>query len=147
MRERCSSCGWIYYPHLKVGAGTLIEKNDAVLLVRRANEPWKGFWYLPAGYVEADETPQIAAERETQEETGLIVRVGNLIEIYPFDDDPRGNGLLILYRAEVCGGELQCSDEASECSYFLASELPSDIASKAHKQALADWAVGKAHGF
>ncbi|NPV77248.1 MAG: NUDIX domain-containing protein [Anaerolineae bacterium] len=146
-REQCPSCGWIYYPQLKVGAGVLIEQNDAVLLVRRAIEPWKDAWYLPAGYVEADETPRSAAERETREETGLIVRIGDLKGVYPFDDDPRGNGLLILYLADICGGELQCSNEASECRYFLASELPSNIAGMAHRQALADWAWRKAHGF
>lgn len=146
IREQCPSCGWVYYPQLKVGAGVLIEQNDAVLLVRRAIEPWKGLWCLPAGYVEADETPQAAAERETREETGLIVQVGGLTAVYPFNDDPRGNGLLILYQAEIFGGTLQCSDEASECGYFFATELPTEIAGMAHKQALADWVRGKVNG-
>ncbi|MCC6146762.1 MAG: NUDIX domain-containing protein [Anaerolineaceae bacterium] len=145
-REQCPECGWIFYPHLKVGAGALIERNGAVLLVRRAIEPWKGMWYLPAGYVEADETPKAAAERETREETGLIIKARNLQDVYYFEDDPRGNGLLILFSAEICGGVLSCTAEASACSYFLPAELPAEIAGQAHQRALADWVDRKKHG-
>lgn len=138
-RKLCPKCGWIYYEHLKVGAGVLLEENGAILMVRRTIEPWKGFWYLPAGYVEADETPQEAAIRETREETGLIVRLTKLEDVYHFDDDPRGNGLLILYSAVKCGGVLSISNETSEIRYFHPSELPVDIAGKAHQNAVEDW--------
>lgn len=138
-REVCPKCGWIYYEHLKVGAGVLLEEDGAILMVRRAIEPWKGMWYLPAGYVEVDETPGEAAVRETREETGLVVRLTRLEEVYHFDDDPRGNGLLILYSAVRCGGIQTISNETSEISFFHPSEVPIEIAGKAHQKAVQDW--------
>ena len=60
-REVCPSCGYIHYQHLKVAAAAVIEQDDRILLIRRANPPWQGDWNLPAGYVEADEAPSAAA--------------------------------------------------------------------------------------
>ena len=72
-REVCLNCGWIYYQQLKVGAAALIERAGKLLLLRRAHNPGQGAWNLPAGYVEVDEDPARAAEREALEETGLQV--------------------------------------------------------------------------
>jgi NADH pyrophosphatase NudC (nudix superfamily) len=51
-REICQACGWVYYPQLKVGAAAVMEKDAKLLLVRRDQDPWKGCWNLPAGYLE-----------------------------------------------------------------------------------------------
>jgi len=67
MRQKCNDCGWIYYPQLKVTAGVMVEAEGRILLVQRGNDPWKNHWYLPAGYVEDDESPRHTAEREAFE--------------------------------------------------------------------------------
>ena len=106
-RKQCKICGWIYYPQLKVGTAGIIMKNGKLLLLLRSQEPWKNFWYLPAGYVEDDENPLSAVKREIEEETGLLVSDCKLFNIYFFNDDPRGNGILIVYQCNILNGELK----------------------------------------
>lgn len=74
-RELCPACGWIHYEQRKVSAGVRVQENGKLLLVQRGIEPWRGNWYMPAGFVEVDEQPEDAAVRETFEETGLRVEV------------------------------------------------------------------------
>ncbi len=141
-RQVCPRCGWIFYPHRKVGAGVLLEKGKRLLLLQRDHEPWRGAWNLPAGYVEIDETPAQAARREVYEECGLKVRIGPLVGVWAFDDDPRGNGLLIVYRAQVVGGALRPTAEARQARYFAADEIPSYLAGGAHDVVIRAWAAG-----
>jgi len=129
----------VYYPQVKVSAGTVIERNGKLLLVKRAQNPWKGCWYLPAGYLEAGEDPRTGAARETYEETGLTVRSKKLLEIYYFDDDPRGSGILILYEADILEGELRGSPEGQELGFFSAQDLPEHIAGAGHDRAVHTW--------
>ncbi len=134
----CPACGFVDYEQLKVGAAVIVRRDDQILLVRRRHEPFAGQWYLPAGYVEADEPPAVAAARECFEETGLVVETHGLFGAYFWNDDPRGNGVLIVYQATVASGELRASEEG-EPAWFAASELPSEIAGAGHAAALRDW--------
>ncbi len=139
VREVCPACGWIYYEQVKVGAGALVENDGQLLMVQRAIEPWKDYWYLPAGYVEVDEDPRKAAERETFEETGLEVSAGELKDVVFFDDDPRGNGILILYSCQLKGGTFKTSSESSGCGFFPWQDLPGPIAGYAHNLVINRW--------
>ncbi|HWQ05394.1 MAG TPA: NUDIX hydrolase [Longilinea sp.] len=142
-RETCPHCGWAYYPQLKLSAAGMIVKNDNLLLVRRVFEPWKDCWYLPAGYVEIDEDPRVAARREVLEETGLIVHAGQLLGGYYFDDDPRGNGFLLIYECRVWSGELILTPETNEAGFFSREQLPQPLAGAGHERAILDWRSGK----
>lgn len=140
-REVCQHCGWIKYDQLKVTAGVLVEKDNKVLLVKRAIQPWRGYWYLPAGFVENDESPRDAAEREGFEETNLKISTGHLINIYFYKDDPRGNGLLILYSGIITCGEEKLSSEVQEISFFSHKEVRSlKLAGGSHNLAIHEWA-------
>ena len=77
-RPACPNCGWIYFADPKVAAGVVLMQGGRVLLVRRVNEPHRGHWTLPAGFVDAGEDPRLAAQRECLEETGLSVRAGRV---------------------------------------------------------------------
>jgi 8-oxo-dGTP diphosphatase len=121
-REVCPRCGWINYEHRKVSAAVRIVVDGKLLLVQRGIEPWKGSWYMPAGYLEVDEDPKTCAAREVKEETGYNVRVGELIDIYTYEDDPRGNGIVLLYDGEISGGEIQDNTEMLQVRFFTPVE-------------------------
>jgi 8-oxo-dGTP diphosphatase len=139
VRRACPACCFIFFPQLKVGAGVLVEHEGRVLLGKRTVEPRHDCWCFPAGFVEHDESPEEAAARECREETGLQVRIVDLLDVYHYEDDFRGAGILILYRAEVVGGELAPADDFSEAHFFGPDELPEDIAFASNRRALERW--------
>ena len=141
-REACPRCGWIFYPQQKLSAAGLIEQNGSLLLVRRAIAPWKDCWYLPAGYVEVDEDPMDAARREVLEETGLRVRVGRLLQGYFIDDDPRGNGFLLVYACRIEDGSLEIKPETNQAGFFPPGGLPRPLAGAGHDRAIQAWQAG-----
>jgi 8-oxo-dGTP diphosphatase len=124
LRQVCPICDWIYFADPKVAAAVLVERDSQVLLVRRANDPLRGLWTLPAGFVDAGEDPAEAAARECLEETGLQVRVTNLIDVLSGQEHPRGAHILIVYRAEVQGGDLQAADDVDRAGFFSRQDLP-----------------------
>ena len=139
-RPVCPQCHFVYYMNPVVAAGTLIEKDSQVLLVRRGVEPGQGQWGLPAGYAEAGESPEETAIRETKEETGVLVELDGLLGIYPFTGETPSGGVLILYRAHVTHGVPKPGDDALEARFFPANALPKEIAFETHRQVLAEWA-------
>jgi ADP-ribose pyrophosphatase YjhB (NUDIX family) len=120
----CPQCEWIHFADPKVAAAVLVEQDGRVLLVRRVNEPFRGLWTLPAGFVDAGEDPARAAERECLEETGLAVCVQRVLEVVAGREHPRGADFVIVYQAEVVRGELRAGDDADEVSWFPYSALP-----------------------
>jgi ADP-ribose pyrophosphatase YjhB (NUDIX family)/N-acetylglutamate synthase-like GNAT family acetyltransferase len=145
IRPVCPSCGYIVYLDPKVGAGVVVEREGRVVLVRRGMNPKRGYWSLPAGYVERDEAPEETAVRETWEETGLHVALDNLLGVYSFPHESTGSrGVLVLYAAHIVGGELRAGDDAEEVGTFAPEEVPEDIAFDTHQQALKDWLRAKA---
>ena len=123
MREECQNCGWIHYEHRKVSAAVRIVKEGKLLLVQRGIEPWKNAWYMPAGYLEVDEDPRECAKREALEETGFEVSVRDLLGVYTYEDDPRGNGIVLLYWGEITGGEIRPNREMLQVQFFSPVEL------------------------
>ncbi len=123
-RPVCPNCGWIYFADPKVAAAILLEQEGRVLLVRRVNEPFRGMWTLPAGFVDAGEDPAQAAERECLEETGLSVRATGVLDIIAGKEHPRGADFIIVYRGVVLSGNLRAADDADRAEWFHYSELP-----------------------
>ncbi len=124
LRPVCPACGYIHFVDPKVAVGVLVEEEAGVLLVRRVNEPLRGLWSLPAGFVNAHEDPQRAAERECWEETGLRVRVTGLVTVLAGREHRRGADIFIIYRAEVQGGTLTAGDDADSAAFFPRDGLP-----------------------
>jgi 8-oxo-dGTP diphosphatase len=138
-RRKCLNCGFIFFRDPKVAAGVLTEQDDRVLLIRRLYEPHIGDWALPAGFVEIDEGPVTAALRELTEETGLIGRITGFIGTYHIEVDPRGSIVMILYYAQIVGGELIAGDDAQEVGFFGPDELPANLAFASTRRALLRW--------
>ena len=124
LRPVCPKCGWIHFVDPKVAAAVLVTQNDRVLLVRRVNEPFRGMWTLPAGFVNGGEDPAEAAVRECLEETGLSVSVTRVYEIISGREHPRGADFVIVYQAEFISGEMQANDDADAVEWFDKNGLP-----------------------
>jgi ADP-ribose pyrophosphatase YjhB (NUDIX family) len=120
----CPQCEWIHFEDPKVAAAVLIERDGRILLVRRVNEPYRGFWTLPAGFVDAGEDPARAAERECLEETGLSVRVTRVLDVIAGREHDRGADIVIAYQGDVITGHLSPGDDADAADWFTREVLP-----------------------
>ena len=135
-RPVCPECGWIYFPDPKVAAAAVIEENGEILLVRRAVNPYKGEWTLPAGFIDAGETPTEALERECLEETGFKVRATELLDVVYGQEHPGGAHILIVYKAVILSGSIRAGDDVDEVAFFDPQNPPSQIAFKTTRAVL-----------
>lgn len=117
------------YPRPAVTADCIVFSRypkPQVLLIRRGNEPFKGEWAFPGGFLNMDETVQECARRELEEETGLVVLDIHLVGVYSRPGrDPRGHTVtpaflsIMDYPLDVCGG-----DDAAQAQWFPLNQLP-----------------------
>lgn len=118
------------YPHPAVAADCVVFARDGgdakVLLVERKNDPCKGEWAFPGGFMNIDETAEEAACRELEEETGL--KVGEVRQLGAFtavDRDPRERVVSIAYYVELPAAEaVRGSDDARRARWFSLEDLP-----------------------
>jgi len=106
-----------------VSAVTIIQREDnRILTIWEGDVPYHGYWVLPGGYVNSNETVEQAAIREVREEVGLEVDIEELIGVYDdFIDDERGDRIhhvIICYKAKIIGGEVTTTYEATEYAYI-----------------------------
>lgn len=120
-RYVCGVCGTIHYQNPKVVVGCLPEYEDRVLLCLRAIEPRRGFWTLPAGFLENGETVTAGAERETLEEANARVAVGDL---YTMISLPHISQVYMMFRARLLDGEFGPGPESLDVRLFHEDEIP-----------------------
>jgi 8-oxo-dGTP diphosphatase len=113
-----------------VGVGAVIVDGGRVVLIRRRYEPLAGHWSLPGGTLELGETLEAAAAREMLEETGLVVEIGPVIEVFDritFDDDKRVryHFVLVDYLCWPVGGELRAGSDV-DAAVFAARDALGD---------------------
>ena len=123
-RRVCPSCNFIFFTDPKVGVGVLVEEDGRLLLVRRGMNPERGKWSLPAGYVDQGEDPKATAAREAWEETGLVVEVAEVLDVFHNPPGSGGASIFILYRARVVSGDLIAGDDAEDARFFTLNDLP-----------------------
>jgi 8-oxo-dGTP diphosphatase len=124
LRPVCTQCGRVHFIDPKVAVGLVVSENGRLLLIQRSNDPERGRWSVPAGFVDAGEDPARAAEREALEETGLVVEVTGLLDVYARGQPTEGADILIVYFGRVTGGQLQPGDDAAQAGYFAPDALP-----------------------
>ncbi|RME99440.1 MAG: NUDIX hydrolase, partial [Bacteroidetes bacterium] len=98
-----------------------------VLLIKRKSDPYAGYWALPGGFVQMEESLEDAARRELEEETGLQdVFMEQLFTFGQPDRDPRGRVISVAYYAltNLAEHRLQSSTDAKEAAWFLADNPP-----------------------
>ena len=124
-RERaiCSACGEIHYENPLNVVGTVPVWGDQVLLCRRAIEPRRGFWTLPAGFMELGETTAAGALRETVEEAGARVEMQDLFSVL---NVVRVGQVHLFYRARMLDPTLDPGPESLEARLFREDEVPWD---------------------
>ncbi len=105
--------------------GILIE-NNAILLIKRKREPFRGMYALPGGFVEYGETVEKAIAREMEEETGLCVSPQEIVGVYSAPDrDPRGHTVTVVFSLRKIGGKIKGGDDASLAEFIPIDKLPS----------------------
>ena len=134
----CGTCGFIFYMDPKVAVGTIIRTDGArLVLVRRAIEPGYGLWVFPGGYVDRGEQILDAARREAREESGLEVRIDELVNVYSYGGT---SPIIIVYTATMIGGALCTDDECLEARLFEPGEIPwTELAFRSTHDALQDY--------
>lgn len=124
-RERlvCSDCGFIRYDNPKIIAGAVVVHDDRFLLCRRAIEPRRGYWTLPAGFMELGETPEEGAAREAYEEATARIIVGELLGLYTIRHISQ---VQMIYRATLASPDFAPGVESLEVELRAWDEIPWD---------------------
>jgi ADP-ribose pyrophosphatase YjhB (NUDIX family) len=128
-RERlvCARCEFIHYQNPKIVAGAVCtwrdKGDDRILMAKRAIEPRKGFWTLPAGYMELGETTEQAALREAKEEACATIEIDRLLAMYSV---PRIGQVHIMYRARLVNARVAAGVESEEVALLAWNDIPWD---------------------
>ncbi|MGE0120970.1 MAG: NUDIX domain-containing protein [Dongiaceae bacterium] len=122
-RERlvCGDCGFIQYENPKVVVGSVCVWEDRILLCRRAIHPRKGFWTLPAGYLELQETTVDGALREAWEEARAQIEIEGVLAVYTIT---RLSQVQVIYRARLVSPEVAAGPESAEVGLFRWADIP-----------------------
>jgi ADP-ribose pyrophosphatase YjhB (NUDIX family) len=121
-RERrvCTSCGFIDYVNPRIVAGVVAHRDGAILLCKRAIDPRKGFWTLPAGFMELGESVEEGAMREAREEACAELALEGLLGVYSI---PRIGQVQMFFRARLIN-EPAAGPESLEVALFRWDNIP-----------------------
>ncbi|MEX6505109.1 NUDIX domain-containing protein [Jiella sp. M17.18] len=122
-RKVCDTCGFVAYENPKIVVGSVVRHQGGVLLCRRAIEPRAGFWTIPAGYLELNETPEEGARREAREEANAVLAIDRLLAVYSV---PRISQVQLIYRATLAEPTFSAGPESLDVSVFGWDEIPWD---------------------
>jgi ADP-ribose pyrophosphatase YjhB (NUDIX family) len=143
-RYLCDQCGIVHYQNPLLVVGSIPEHEGRLLLCRRAIEPRYGYWTLPAGFMENDETVAAAALRETREEAGADIE---LAEPFSMISVPRVNQVHVFFRARLRRLEFQPGEESLEVMMFEESAIPwQELAFRTVALTLKHWFADRARG-
>ena len=117
----CAGCGFIAYENPKIVVGSVCTFDSRILLCRRAIDPRKGFWTIPAGYLELNESTADGARREAWEEARARIEIDALLAVYSI---PRLSQVQLIYRARLAAPDFAPGPETIETRLFDWSEIP-----------------------
>ena len=122
-RAVCTVCGHIHYQNPKVVSGCILEWEDKIVLCKRATEPRSGYWTLPAGFLENNETVAEGALRETFEEANAK---SDSINLFFMCDLRHISQIYMMYHGKLLDGKYSPGPESEEVELFSESEIPWD---------------------
>lgn len=123
LRLVCPDCGFINYENPKIIVGAVVTWEEQILLCRRAIEPRHGYWTIPAGYMELNETAAEGAAREAEEEACAKIEIDALLGVYNI---PRISQVQLIYRARLRKPEFAAGIESLEVALFDWDDIPWD---------------------
>lgn len=123
VRAVCPECVTVHYENPLNVVGTVPYLGDQILLCKRNIEPRKGFWTLPAGFMELNETTAQGAARETDEEAGAKFEIGPLFSVLSV---PRVGQVHLFYLARLTSAEFDPGHETMEARLFHENDIPWD---------------------
>ncbi|MEL6371688.1 MAG: NUDIX hydrolase [Pseudomonadota bacterium] len=138
-RERsvCGHCGFVDYQNPKIVVGSVVTFEEQVVLCRRAIEPRKGYWTLPAGYLELGESVEEGAIREAWEEARAQIKIDRVLAIYSV---PRISQVQVMFRARLLDEAISAGPESEEVMLCSFEDVPwPEIAFPSAGWALRQW--------
>lgn len=125
-RRVCDHCEFVDYENPKIVVGSVVRHEGKILMCKRAIEPRHGYWTIPAGYMELNETPQEGAKREAMEEANAHLELTDLLAVYSV---PRISQVQLLYRAHFAKPGFSPGAESLDVQLFDWDDIPwADIA-------------------
>jgi len=129
----CAECGWVHYENPLPSVAALVRNpGGEILLVRRGVGPGKGRWALPSGFIEIEETPEMACVRELEEETGLMGRIKGLIGVFSQKSETYKSVIIIGYDVDA-EGEIRAGSDSVDVGFFPPDRLP-PVAFSSHRE-------------
>ena len=119
-RRICGHCGFVDYDNPRIVVGSVVRHEGRILLCRRAINPRKGFWTLPAGYLETGETPAEGAVREAREEANAAITISGVLAIYTIR---RLGQVQIMHRAQLADPAISAGAESQEVGLFAWADI------------------------
>ena len=119
----CPDCDYIAYENPKVVVGVVATWEDKLLMCRRAIEPRRGFWTLPAGFMEMGEHPEEGAAREAWEEARAELEIVDMLAVYSLSHISQ---LQLFYRAKLLSPKVSAGPESEEVGLFDFDALPAE---------------------
>jgi ADP-ribose pyrophosphatase YjhB (NUDIX family) len=119
----CTACRAVFYQSPRLAAGCIAEWKGRILLCRRAVEPARGRWGLPAGFVVPGESTRIAAARETLEEANVAVEIQRAYALFHV---PHANQLRVIFLARLLDDKFTPGAETLEVRLFEEADVPWD---------------------
>jgi ADP-ribose pyrophosphatase YjhB (NUDIX family) len=120
-RRVCDHCGWVDYVNPRIVVGAVCAWDYRILLCRRSIEPRRGFWTIPAGFLEEGETVEEGVLREAREEAGADIELQALLGTYSI---PRVSQVQLIYRARLRSPEVVAGEETLEVRLAEWDEIP-----------------------
>ena len=121
-RSVCTRCGFVDYQNPKIVVGSVVSSGDRVLLCKRAIEPREGYWTLPAGFLELNETVEDGAKREAFEEAGARITIDRLLAYYSVKHISQ---IQLMFRATLDNPDtIEAGVESEEIGLFAWEEIP-----------------------
>lgn len=144
LRAICTQCAHIHYENPRLVVGCICEWEGDILLCRRAIEPRRGYWTLPAGFMENGETTAQGAARETLEEACAHIQIDAPFALVSISHISQVH---LFFRGKVLDGNVAAGDETLEARLFSAAKIPwEDIAFRSVSFALRHYLQDRQQG-
>ena len=120
-RSVCATCGFVDYQNPKIVVGSVAIWDGEILLCKRAIEPRRGYWTLPAGYLELHETAEDGAVREAREEALAAIEIDRLLAVYSI---PRISQVQLMFRARLMSPDIAAGPESEAVGLYKWDHIP-----------------------